>query len=77
MACVVGVGLGTLLWFMVLSCSSARGYGKFSEKTLLRIERISGIALIIFALLDGCWIAKQMVDHHRENKPSSTTLQQP
>jgi threonine/homoserine/homoserine lactone efflux protein len=77
MACVVGVGLGTLLWFMALSFGSSRGYGKFSEKTLLRIEHISGIALIIFALLDGCWIAKQMVDHHRENKSSPKTLQQP
>jgi threonine/homoserine/homoserine lactone efflux protein len=75
MACVIGVGLGTLLWFMVLSFGSARGHGKFSEKTLLRIEHISGIALIIFALLDGCWIAKEMVDHHRENKSSQTTLQ--
>jgi threonine/homoserine/homoserine lactone efflux protein len=77
MACVVGVGLGTVLWFMVLSFGSARGYGRFGEKTLLRIEHISGIALIIFALLDGCWIAKQMVDHHREIKSNSPALNQP
>jgi threonine/homoserine/homoserine lactone efflux protein len=78
MACVVGVGLGTLLWFMVLSFSSARGYGKFSEKTLLRIEHISGVVLIIFALLDGCWIAKKMVDHHREKMhPAITSIHLP
>lgn len=71
MACVVGVGLGTIFWFLILSFSSSRGHGKFSEKTLLRIEHISGIALLVFALLDGCWIAKQMVDKHRENKANN------
>jgi threonine/homoserine/homoserine lactone efflux protein len=76
MACVAGVGVGTVLWFLVLSFGSSRGYGKFSEKTLLRIEHISGIALIIFAMLDGVWIAKQMVDQHRENKPAATELHQ-
>ncbi len=77
LACVGGVGLGTLAWFLVLSYSSSRGYGKWSEKTLLRIEHISGIVLIIFALLDGCWIAKQMVDNHRERRgdPPSTRQQ--
>jgi len=74
MACVVGVGLGTVLWFLVLSFRSSRGYGKWSEKTLLRIEHISGIALIIFALIDGVWIAKQMVDHHREKKATSSAV---
>jgi hypothetical protein len=68
LACVAGVGLGTISWFLVLSFSSSKGYGKWSEKTLLRIEHISGIALIFFALLDGIWISKQMVDHHRERK---------
>ncbi|HWD92315.1 MAG TPA: LysE family transporter [Verrucomicrobiae bacterium] len=77
LACVVGVGLGTITWFLVLSFSSARGYGKWGEKTLLRIERISGMALLVFALLDGAWIAKQMVDHHRENKLDPPALHQP
>jgi hypothetical protein len=76
MACVAGVGLGTILWFLVLAYSSSRGMGKFSEKTLLKIEHWSGVALIIFALLDGVWISKQMVDHHREIKNNSTALHQ-
>src|SRR6185312_8136199 len=76
MACVGGVGLGTITWFLVLSFSSSRGHGRWSEKTLLRIERISGIALLIFALLDGCWITKQMVDRHRENKLDRPGLHQ-
>ena len=77
MACVAGVGLGTVLWFLVLSYSSSRGLKKFSEATLLKIEHWSGVALIIFAMLDGAWISKQMVDHHREHKSAPTTLQQP
>jgi len=77
MSCVVGVGLGTILWFLVLSYSSSRGLKKFSETTLLKIEHWSGVALLIFALLDGVWISKQMVDHHREIKSNNTTLHQP
>lgn len=76
LACVAGVGLGTVSWFMVLSCQSSRGYGKWSEQTLLRIEHISGLALIIFALLDGLWISKQMVDHHRERREDPPALHQ-
>ncbi len=77
MACVVGVGLGTILWFLVLSYSSSRGLRKFSEGTLLKIEHWSGVALIIFALIDGAWISKQMVDHHREIKATPPALNQP
>jgi len=77
MSCVIGVGLGTILWFLVLAYSSSRGMKKFSEKTLLKIEHWSGVALIIFALLDGVWISKEMVDHHREIKSNTTTLHQP
>ena len=76
MACVVGVALGTLLWFLILSFRSSRGYGKFSDTTLLRIEHWSGVCLLVLALLHGCWIVKQMVDQHRENKPAATELHQ-
>ena len=38
---------------------------------------IIGIALLVFAFLDGAYIAKQMVDNHREHKSAPTTLQQP
>jgi threonine/homoserine/homoserine lactone efflux protein len=77
MACVAGVGLGTILWFLVLAYSSSRKMSKFSEKTLVKIEHWSGVALIIFALLDGVWISKQMVDHHREIKSNPAALHQP
>jgi hypothetical protein len=60
----------------VLSWQSSRGYGKWSEQTLLRIEHISGMALIVFALLDGVWISKQLVDRRREMKQDAPALHQ-
>src|SRR6185436_7057623 len=38
LACVIGVALGTGLWFFGLSYGVSRGHGKFSEKTLLKME---------------------------------------
>lgn len=67
-SCVAGVGLGTVSWFMVLSCQSSRGYGKFSEKILLRIEHWSGVGLLVLALLQSGWILKEMVDHRHSMK---------
>ncbi|TAL02570.1 MAG: hypothetical protein EPO07_07195, partial [Verrucomicrobia bacterium] len=45
LACVAGVGLGTGLWFVGLSWLMSLGHGKLSEKTLLRMEKGSGIGL--------------------------------
>jgi threonine/homoserine/homoserine lactone efflux protein len=63
LACVAGVALGTSLWFAVLSFGASRGQGKFSEKTLLRMEHFSGIALLALALIHGCQIIWQMAHH--------------
>jgi threonine/homoserine/homoserine lactone efflux protein len=60
LACVAGVALGTGLWFLVLSFGASRGYGRFSEKTLLRMEHFSGISLLVVALIHGGWIVWQM-----------------
>lgn len=76
LSCVAGVGLGTVSWFIVLSCQSSRGYGKLNEKTLLRIEHWSGVGLLVLALLHGGWIVKEMVDHHREIKADPPALHQ-
>lgn len=78
LSCVGGVGLGTWLWFMVLSFQSARGYGRLNEKTLLKIEHWSGLFLLILAVLHGGWIVKEMVDHHRhETRTDPPALHQP
>jgi threonine/homoserine/homoserine lactone efflux protein len=62
-ACVGGVALGTCAWFCALSFAISRGYGKFSEQTLLRLQHISGICLIVVGLFDGGHIVWQMVKH--------------
>jgi threonine/homoserine/homoserine lactone efflux protein len=63
LACVAGVALGTGSWFFALSYGASRGHGRFSEKTLLRMEHFSGIGLLVLALIHGCHIVWQMVNH--------------
>ena len=63
-ACVAGVALGTGLWFMTLSWFSSMGQGKFSERTLIKMEHFSGILLIALALIHGGTIVWQM---HKAN----------
>ena len=66
-ACVGGVALGTNTWFLGLSFGVSRGHGRFSEKTLLRLQHFSGICLIIFGLLQGTHIAWQLARHNRHH----------
>jgi putative LysE/RhtB family amino acid efflux pump len=56
-ACVVGVFAGTVLWFFILSYGVSRGHGRFGEKTLLRLQHISGLCLITTAVVEGIQIA--------------------
>src|SRR6185295_17548032 len=53
LACVTGVALGTGLWFIGLSWLVSLGHGKFSAKTLLRMEHLSGVGLLVLALIHG------------------------
>jgi threonine/homoserine/homoserine lactone efflux protein len=64
LACVAGVLLGTNAWFCVLSFSVSRGHGKFSEKTLLRMQHISGFCLLLAGLYGGAHVVWQLA-HHR------------
>jgi threonine/homoserine/homoserine lactone efflux protein len=61
--CVAGVGAGTSFWFSGLSYAVSRGHGKFTEKTLLRMEHGSGMAMLLLALAQGAHIVLQMVRH--------------
>lgn len=64
LACVSGVALGTGSWFIGLSWLVSLGHGKFSEKTLLRMERFSGIGLLVLAIIHGGFIIRAMARHH-------------
>jgi threonine/homoserine/homoserine lactone efflux protein len=63
-ACVGGVFTGTVLWFLFLSFAVSRGHGKFSEKTLLRLQQFSGLCLIGTALFEGVQIALHLAKHN-------------
>src|SRR5215469_16631429 len=64
-ACVAGVTLGTGSWFVVLAWIAAKGRGKFSERTLVRIEHISGFVLLGLALVHGATIIREI---HKKDK---------
>jgi L-lysine exporter family protein LysE/ArgO len=73
LSCVAGVALGTGLWFFGLSWATSLGHGKFSAKTLLRMEHISGICLLVLALIHGGTIVYQMA-HHTLTAPPAPKL---
>jgi threonine/homoserine/homoserine lactone efflux protein len=61
--CVAGVFTGTSTWFFILSYGVSRGHGKFGEKTLLRLQHISGLCLITTAIFEGAKIAWDLAKH--------------
>jgi arginine exporter protein ArgO len=62
-ACILGVAGGTLLWFLGLSWLAARGHGRFTEKTLLKMEHISGVCMLLLAMGYGANIIWQLAHH--------------
>ena len=63
LACVTGVALGTGAWFLGLSWVVSLRHGKLSEKTLLRMERLSGLGLLALAVMHGAHIIWRMGIH--------------
>jgi len=66
-AFIAGVALGANLWFFAVSYMSARGQGRLSEQTLLRMEHFSGICLLALGLINGAHIAWQLARHRHGN----------
>ena len=64
LAFVAGVATATGLWFAGLGYASSRGHRKFKETTLLKMERFSGVALLVMAAIHGTRIIWQM-SHHK------------
>ena len=63
LSCILGVWLGANLIFCVLSFGVSRGTGQFNERTLLRMQFISGICLLAIGVFDGIHIAWQLAKH--------------
>ena len=72
LACVSGVALGTGTWFVGLSWMVSLRHGKLSEKTLLRMEHLSGVGGLILALIHGGIIISQMARQHLPLRPRSS-----
>jgi len=60
---VGGVFAGVGVWFFGLSYAASLGYGKFSDKTLLRMERFSGVCLIVMAFIHGGMLVHEIMLH--------------
>jgi threonine/homoserine/homoserine lactone efflux protein len=63
LACIAGVAVGANLWFFAVSYLSSRGQRRLSERTLLRMEQLSGIILLALGLAQGAHIAWQLARH--------------
>jgi threonine/homoserine/homoserine lactone efflux protein len=61
--CIAGVAGGTGIWFIGLSYAVSRGTGKFTERTLLRMQHVSGICMLALAVIQGVWMVWQMSKH--------------
>lgn len=61
LVCVGGVALGTGLWFVGLSYAVSLGHARFSERTLVRMEHVSGILLLLVAAAHGINILHRML----------------
>ena len=62
-ACVLGVGMGSALWFGALSWGVSLGHKKFSPKTLLRMSQISGGCLLVFSVVLGWRLVGLLARH--------------
>lgn len=61
---VAGVGAATLLWFSGLSYAVSCRHKQFTERSLLRMEHISGIAMLALAVVQGIYIVVK-ITHYR------------
>jgi threonine/homoserine/homoserine lactone efflux protein len=61
--CLLGVAAGVGLWFAGLSWAISLGHKKFTELTLLKMERGSGIGLLVLGMIHGVHLAWQLAKH--------------
>jgi len=63
LSCLSGVAFGVGLWFAGLSWAISLGHKKITEATMLKLERGSGVGLLILGLVHGIHIAWQLAKH--------------
>ena len=63
LACLAGVTVSVGLWFTGLSWAISLGHKKFTEKTMVKMERLSGVGLIVLAMIQGGYIAWKLAKH--------------
>lgn len=62
-SCMAGVAMGVGLWFFGLSWAISLGHKKITGATMLKMERGSGIALLVLGLAQGLHIVWQLAKH--------------
>jgi L-lysine exporter family protein LysE/ArgO len=62
-ACMAGVASGVGLWFVGLSWAISLGHKKITGATMLKMERGSGVALLVLGFAQGLHIAWQLAKH--------------
>ncbi len=60
---LTGVTIGVAAWLLGLAWAISLGHKKFSEKTMLRMERGSGLLLIACGLAHGVYLAYKLAKH--------------
>lgn len=73
--CWLGVIGGATLWFVLLSYVVSIGHGRFSARTLLRMEHISGAILLVAALWIGGRIVWQLHKQHLRSRATGEITQ--
>lgn len=64
LACAAGATLGIFIWFLMLSYGVALGRHRLNETKLLRMERWSGVILLLFALYLGLRLVALLARRH-------------
>jgi threonine/homoserine/homoserine lactone efflux protein len=59
-SCLIGVAAGVGLWFVGISWAISLGHKKFTAASLLKMQRVSGVTLIVIAMGHGANIAWQL-----------------
>ena len=64
-ACCLGVATGTSLWFLTLNYLVTFRRKQFQERTLVRLEQLSGAGLLLMGFAQGVKIVLEMAPHAR------------